>query len=146
MADSKVLSPVTKKYRLLVGTHTQGGQTYRAWVVGEDELDLTEGQARALGKRVQEVGKEQEVAQDQVQDREVDSVSQAESSPSPAETTSLVLPVDLSKSIPEIEKDLQKVGDVKVLGAILAAEKKDRDRVGVEKAISARREELETEE
>lgn len=128
----------TKRYKLLTGTHTHNGNIYRAWIVGENELDLTEEQARALGERVQEVSV-QEVGK--VGDKAGSAGDAGE-----VKEVNTTLPVDLSKSIPEIEKDLQKVDDTKTLDAVLAAEKKDRDRAGVEKAINTRREELEAEE
>lgn len=104
------------KYTLLFGSHSHGGRTYYK----NDEIELSKEQMERFG------GKERF---------------------GPAKKTSgegeeITIPDLLEQSVPDIEAELANVNDVAMLDAVNAEEKKGEQRVGVFKAIEARKKAL----
>lgn len=117
------------KYRLLTGSHTINRVTYRSGVEGQDILELSEDQAKGFDKsRLRRVGEKEDTN---------DNDDTLVSTLTDEEIQSL-----LSKSIPDIEKGLDKVSDNDTLDRIESAEQEGQQRVGLFKLISRRREEL----
>lgn len=118
----------TKRYKLLTGTHTTlDGTTYRQ---GDDNVYLTDKEAEALGsKRVE------------------GPLSGEGSTPKPTANVAPQPPSAdyselLSMSVPDIEREIAKVSDSAVLENIRLAEVSGKQRTGVFKVLSARKEEL----
>lgn len=144
----------TQEYTLKVGSHTWiDGKTYTASDPDNNKMQLTREQMERIGKERFE-GQTVEAANTEDVDKlkeenrqlreQIAQFRQSASGDSSGESGASGEYSDLlSNSVPEITKQLQKVTDTFTLAAIQAAESKDgQPRVGVLKAIEARREEL----
>lgn len=128
--DTNANATNTKRYKLLTGTHTTlDGTTYKQ---GDDNVYLTDKEAATLGpKRVE------------------GPLSGEGSTPKPAANVAPPLPSAdyselLSMSVPDIEREIVKISDPAVLENIRLAEVAGKQRTGLFKVLSARKEELES--
>lgn len=148
----------TQEYTLKVGSHTWiDGKTYSANDPDNNKMQLTReqmeriGKERFLGQTVEATNTEdvdklkeenRQLREQLAQLRQSASGSGGETENEDSESGSSYSDL-LSKSVPEITLHLQTVKDVSVLSSIQTEESKDgRPRVGVLKAIEARRQEL----
>jgi hypothetical protein len=120
-------------YKLLTGSHTTHGKTYRAGNLDQNIIDdgiLTDKEIELLEGRLEKVGA--------VNKEEVTTKSPT-NKPSPDDITIEEL---LSKNVPDIEAEIATIIDVALLDSIKQEEIKGKGRAGVFKAIEARKLEL----
>jgi len=127
-----------KGYILVEGVHLTGGVTYRVGNI----IPLTDSQAVRLGSRVK-LQESRGVQSVEVESNnvEVGSESAVDSGTIGVET---ITPSELlSKSAADIGVELDKVTNLEVIDSICAEEIAGKQRVGVIKALKARKKELE---
>lgn len=123
-------------YKLLIGSHTTHGKTYRAGYLGQDVIDdgiLSDKEIEILEGRLEKVG-----ARDRTESDPINPPSDQSKSTSDDITVEELL----SKNIPEIEAEIATIIDVALLDSIQQEEIKGKGRAGVFKAIEARKVEL----
>lgn len=122
-------------YKLLIGSHTTHGRTYRAGYLGQDVIDdgiLTDKEIELLEGRLERVGEREETTTKPA-------IPPITHKPSSDDITVEEL---LSKNVPEIETEIASIIDVALLDTIQQEEIKGKGRAGVFKAIEARKVEL----
>lgn len=121
-------------YKLLIGSHTTHGKTYRSGYSDQDTIDdgiLTDREVELLEGRIEKRGAREESTKP--------TAIVTSHKPSSDDITVEEL---LSKNIPEIEAEIATIIDAALLDTIQQEEIKGKGRAGVFKAIEARKGEL----
>lgn len=128
-------------YKLLIGSHTTHGKTYRAGYLGQDVIDdgiLTDKEIELLEGRLEKVGPRDHTESDPIKpSNQPNQLNQ----PKPV-SDDITVEELLSKNVPEIEVEIATIIDHALLDSIQQEEIKGKGRAGVFKAIEARKVEL----